>query len=120
MGIWMAPFRDGACGEPIPITAAGDPYCSHPSWSGSASRVAFTRREGRRSVLLVADVDSLGGGAARPVPLPDSLVVSYPEWSPDGRSIAFCAYVTRGSKIWIVSDSLGFAAYQDRDAPSRK
>ncbi len=119
MSVWMAPFRDGACGEAVTLVA-GEGTFGQPRWAPSGDRVAFVRMEGTRRRLLVLDVASDGPAEPRPVPLPDSLPVFYPDWSPDGRSIAFSAYAEGASKIWIVSDPEGFAPYQVRDAPRRK
>jgi TolB protein len=119
MSIWSAPYRDGACGEPAPLVA-GDGTFTQPRWSPSGDLVACVRMDGGRRRLVVVDAAVGAPAAPRPIPLPDSISVYCPDWSPDGRSIAFTVYADGGSRIWIVTDRDGFGPYQERDAPRRK
>lgn len=119
LSIWAAPYADGACGEPVPLVAGGGAF-AQPRWSPTGDRVCCVRTDGGGRRLVVVDAAAGAPSLPRPVPLPDSLAVSYPDWSPDGRSIAFTAYANGASRIWVVSDSGGFGAYQEWEAPRRK
>ncbi len=123
LGIWVAPFdrEKGSCGAPA-MLVGGDGEFWQPSWSPSGDRFVFLEAEGSRRRMAIGWVPGGGGAAGERyrVPLPDSLSPNYPDWSPDGRSIAFSAYAGGSSKIWVVTDAGGFEPYQDREAPSRK
>ena len=52
-----------------------------PAWSPTASRIAFARNEG--------DIYVMGADGSNVRPLTSGFDADFPEWSPDGRSIAF-------------------------------
>lgn len=117
-GIYVAPFDKGVCGTPVAVTAGKGAY-AQPRWSRRGDRIAFVRVEGSRRTLFVARAGSEAISPPVAVPLPDSLSVYFPDWSPDGHSIAFSARSGGRSGIWIVSDPLG-VPYQEREEPSKK
>jgi hypothetical protein len=98
--IWTA-NQDGA--NPRRLTMDGEDDHS-PAWSEDGALVAFDRPEaddpGRRGIWVVR-----ADGTEPPVDLqPGEEVGAAPDWSPDGREIAY----QRGQRIWIMaSDGTG-------------
>jgi dipeptidyl aminopeptidase/acylaminoacyl peptidase len=52
---------------------------------------------------------NVGTGADRPVTIPDSPHLSRPDWSPDGKYIAFTQATDRGVELWIADPATGAA-----------
>ena len=60
---------------------------NEPAYSPDGTRLAFTRRNGGDDALWVADLD--GGNAVQVSPTAND--VDAPNWSPDGRMLAYHA-----------------------------
>ncbi|MGQ9672197.1 MAG: S9 family peptidase [Candidatus Aminicenantales bacterium] len=48
-------------------------------------------------------------GASRKIGLPEGIKMSFPEWSPDGRWIAFTRFLEDGVELWVVEVRTGRA-----------
>ncbi len=84
---------DGTKQRNVSKSAADD---FRPAWSPDSKRLVYQRTAGTRSVLVVVDVQ-------KPAPqvLPTPQPAFDPVWSPDGRLIAFDAFVQKNYDIWI-------------------
>ncbi len=52
---------------------------------------------------------SLQDGKTRQVALPEGIRMGFPQWSPNGRSIAFARYKEDGAEVWVVNAATGEA-----------
>ena len=94
--IWTAD-RDGANARQVTTERAGD---RSPSWSEDATLIAFDRPEAddpERRGIWVARAD----GSEAPIDLQAGAgeVGAAPDWSPDGRMLAY----QRGLRIWVMA-----------------
>lgn len=94
---WVVPL---AGGEPRRIAPAeADQHEAH--WSPDGKSIVYTENHNGQYDLRVVGVD---GGEPKRVVSPDRGRVSSPEWSPDGRRLAFkMATLTRPSDLYVVS-----------------
>ena len=63
------------------------------------------RTNGRQQLMFhtALSLVSLKDGKTRPVALPEGIKMGFPQWSHDGRSIAFARYKEDGAEVWVVN-----------------
>jgi len=107
--VWIA----GTSGDsPVQITS-GPTSEGHPAWSPDDSQLAFTSQsDGGLSIRTISVRDGRPGGSARLVETTDVEAAYAPDWSPDGRSIAFIGIRDSSPDAWVVS--------LDRSFPTRR
>jgi hypothetical protein len=82
---------------------------SMPAWSPTDDVVAFVEQNGSLSLVTTS------GSTIVRLKTPDSLVTSFPTWSPDGRTIAFTCNSPNGfSRLCVINkDGSGFHQLTD-------
>ena len=81
IAIWISSL---AGGRPVRLTNADDGEAL-AAWSPDGGRIAYLKRDGRRSLLMTCKTS----GEATPVPLRSQLLPNLPDWSPTGEWISF-------------------------------
>ena len=63
------------------------------------------RINGRQQLMFhtALSIVSLRDGKTRRVALPEGVKMGFPQWSPDGRWIAFARYREDGAALWVVN-----------------
>ena len=63
------------------------------------------RINGRQQLMFhtALSIVSLRDGKTRKVALPEGVKMGFPQWSPDGRWIAFARYREDGAELWVVN-----------------
>lgn len=89
--VWWAPL-DGAASPSQPFQARG--VARRPAWSSDGTRLSFVSDRGDHSWIGIYDVSA---GTLRYLD-PSTDFDSQPEWSPDGRAVAFLREPSHGSR----------------------
>jgi len=95
---------------PKPISRGADGGDRAPAWSPDGKRIAFVRGDpGQARGIYVVDVGMAASAGAEPTLLVEisddhSELSGMPTWSPDGRSIVFCAdrREGNGTALWLI------------------
>jgi TolB protein len=89
-----------AGGTPLRITAGGGTDNSMPSFSPDGLRIAFTSGRAGPPEIYIMDADGTNSDMFTNYAFSTKNYRSNPDWSPDGLTIAYQAYVPDGSGIF--------------------
>ena len=89
-----------AGGPPLRITAGGGTDNSMPSYSPDGLRIAFTSGRAGPPEIYIMDADGTNADMFTNYAFNTKNYRSNPDWSPDGLTIAYQAYVPDGSGIF--------------------
>jgi Tol biopolymer transport system component/DNA-binding winged helix-turn-helix (wHTH) protein len=107
-GLWRVPATGGT---PVRVEAAG-PYVTGLAVSRQGRRLAWSQSIRDYDIWRMELADAALPGGRKPLPPPSKLLISStgydlsPEFSPDGKSIAFASGRSGNFEIWV-ADSTG-------------
>lgn len=76
----------------------------NPVWSPDGTRLLFTSARSGEGDLYVLEARSIASPPTRLTSFADSSEV-YPDWSADGRAVAFVAHTATGDNVWWIQDA---------------